>query len=166
MDLLNILVVHVCVDDRPSRSPHELFRTQGFSHRAYCCTILLLSVPFVHVCVDRHSRSSADQHIRAQGFAHTRYYCCTFSIIHVETCSCSVVSGAVLRKTHIFSFFYCERGELLICRVHQFGLERIKSSALYGGCWIFPAIKKNVGENRGEMEISLVAQDAAHKGFC
>ena len=32
--LLNIPVVHVCVD-RPSRSPHERFRTQGSAHRAY-----------------------------------------------------------------------------------------------------------------------------------
>ena len=29
-----------------------------------------------------------------------------------------------------------------------------------------PGDKKNVGENRGEMGISLETQDAAHKGFC
>ena len=29
-----------------------------------------------------------------------------------------------------------------------------------------PGDKKNVGENRGERGISLVTQDAAHKGFC
>ena len=56
----------------------------------------LLNIPFVHVCVDRHSRSSPDQQFRAQGSAHRMYYCCTFSIVHVETYSWSVVSGAVL----------------------------------------------------------------------
>ena len=36
------------------------------------------------------------------------------------------------KKLHIFSIFYCGRSELLICRVHQPGLECIKNSALYG----------------------------------
>ena len=27
-------------------------------------------------------------------------------------------------------------------------------------------IKKNVGENRGEMENSLETQDSTHRGFC
>ena len=68
------------------------------------------------------------------------------------------------KNTH-FSFFYCERSELQICRVHELGLECIKNGALFVRCWICPAIK-NVGGNRGEMGISLVTQDATHKGFC
>ena len=31
--------------------------------------------------------------------AHRTYYCCTFSIVHVEAYSCSVVCGAVLHKS-------------------------------------------------------------------
>ena len=39
----------------------------------------------------------------------------------------------LFKKLHIFIFFYCERSELLICRVHhQLGLECIKNGALYG----------------------------------
>ena len=35
-----------------------------------------------------------------------------------------------------------ERSELLICRVHQFGLECFKTEKLCtAGCWICPAIK-------------------------
>ena len=68
------------------------------------------------------------------------------------------------KQLHIFSFFYCERSELLICRVYQFGLECIKNCALYGV--EFARRQKNVGENRGEMGISLATRDAAHKGFC
>ena len=74
-----------------------------------CCVqrVLLLNIPFVYVCVDRHSHSSADHHFRAQGFAHRTYYCCTFSIVHVETYSSSVVSGAVLHTSmqNIFQIF-------------------------------------------------------------
>ena len=112
-----------------------------------CCAerVLLLNILFVHVCVDRHSRSSTYQQFRAQGSSRTTYCCCcTLSIVlHVETFSCSVGSSAVLcmqnnfqiflsKTLHIFSNFYCGRRELLICRVHQLGLERIKNGALYG----------------------------------
>ena len=106
-----------------------------------------------------HSRSSADQQFRAQGSAHRTYYCCTFSIVHVGTCSvrsCAVLCKTISdfsKKKHFFSFFYCERSELLLykklCTVR---------------CWICPAIK-NVGENRGEMGIPFVIQDAAHQGL-
>ena len=68
------------------------------------------------------------------------------------------------KKITHFSFFYCECSEFLICRVHQLGLECIKNGALYGAG--FARREKNVRENRGEMGVSLVTQDAAHKGFC
>ena len=61
-------------------------------------------------------------------------------------------------NTHFFNF------ELLICRVHQLGLECIKKSALYGAG--FARRQINVGENRGEIAVSLMTQNAAHKGFC
>ena len=59
--LLNIPVVHVCVD-RHSRSS-----------------------------ADQQFRASADQQFRAQDSAHRTYYCSTFSIVNVETYSCYVV---------------------------------------------------------------------------
>ena len=50
-------------------------------------------------------------------------------VVHVETPSCSVVSGAVLCKT-ITMYTFFKRGDLLIFRVHYFGLECIKKCAL------------------------------------